>query len=131
MVRDEIRFQTYGTDADYDVLLVAYGTVARVCRTAMDTLLAEGLRVALLRPITLWPFPFAALRQAAGRARDVLVVELSTGQLVEDVERAVRDERPVHLLGRCGGMLVSPDQVIDRVRALGAAAPRREAIRAL
>jgi 2-oxoglutarate ferredoxin oxidoreductase subunit alpha len=121
MVKDEVRFETYGTDEDYDLLLVAYGTVARVCRTAMETLAAEGFRVALLRPITLYPFPLLALRAAAQRGRAVLVVELSTGQLIDDVELAVQGTRPIHFHGRCGGMLISPDQVIEKVRGLGRA----------
>jgi 2-oxoglutarate ferredoxin oxidoreductase subunit alpha len=115
MVRDEIRFATYGTDGDYDVLIVAYGTVARVCSTAIDELRERGVRVAMVRPITLFPFPYAAVREAAVQAGSVLVVELSTGQMIEDVQLALEGTRPIHFLCRVGGMLVSPDEVMEKV----------------
>ena len=116
MVRDEVRFAEVGTDDEYDVLLVAYGTVARVCSTALEDLRADGIRAALVRPISLFPFPYAAVRRAAARAKAVLVVELSTGQMIEDVQLAVRGARPVHFHGRQGGMLVSPEAVAATVR---------------
>lgn len=118
MARDEVRFASYGTDEDYEVLIVAYGTVARVCKTAQEDLASQGLRVALLRPITLFPFPYDAVREAAERARAVLVVELSCGQMLEDVQMAVQGRRPVRFYGRQGGMLVSPEAVANEVRAI-------------
>ena len=119
--RDEVRYETHGTDQDYDVLIVAYGTVARVCTTAMEDLRAEGVRVALVRPITLYPYPYAAVREAAERAKDVLVVELSTGQMIEDVQLAVAETRPIHFHGRAGGMLASPEEVAEKIRGIVAA----------
>jgi 2-oxoglutarate ferredoxin oxidoreductase subunit alpha len=118
MVADEVRFATYGADDDYDVLVVAYGTVARVCSTAIDELRQEGIRVALVRPITLFPFPYAAVREAALKASTVLVVELSAGQMIEDVQLALARSRPVHFHNRMGGMLVSPDEVVSKVKAI-------------
>jgi 2-oxoglutarate/2-oxoacid ferredoxin oxidoreductase subunit alpha len=118
MKRHEVRAASVGTDTPYDVLVVAYGTVARVCSTALDDLREEGLAAALIRPITLFPFPYAQVRDAAGRAKAVLVVELSTGQMIEDVHLAVRGERPVHFVGRCGGALVAPEDVSDAVRRI-------------
>ena len=118
MVADEIRVATYGAEGDFDVLIVAYGTVARVCSTAIDELREVGLRVALLRPITLFPFPYEAVREAAVQARAVLVVELSAGQMIEDVQLALARSRPVHFLNRMGGMLVSPDEVVAKARAI-------------
>ncbi len=115
MVSDEIRYAEYGTDEDYDVLIVAYGTVARVCSTAIDELREQGVSVAMVRPITLFPFPYRAVREAAVRAASVLVVELSTGQMVEDVQLALQASRPIHFHCRVGGMLVSPDEVIAKV----------------
>ena len=94
MERDEVRYQSYGTDDDYDLLIVAYGTVARVCSTAIDELAERGIRAAMVRPVTLYPFPYDAIREAARQARAVLVVELSTGQMIEDVRLAVGTERP-------------------------------------
>lgn len=118
MVRDEVRYAEYGCAGSYDVLIVAYGTVARVCKTALDELSEEGVGVALLRPITLFPFPYEAVRKAAEKAKAVLVVELSTGQMLEDVLLAVQGTRPVRFYGRQGGMLASPEEVAAQVRAL-------------
>jgi len=118
MVADEVRYASYGTDDDYDVLIVAYGTVARVCSTAMEELRGEGIKVALIRPITLFPFPYQAIREAAMKAGSVLVVELSTGQMIEDVQLALARSRPVHFHNRLGGMLVSPDEVVAKAKAI-------------
>jgi 2-oxoglutarate ferredoxin oxidoreductase subunit alpha len=118
MVEHEVRFATYGTDQDYDVLIVAYGTVARVCTTAIEELEEEGIRAALIRPITLFPFPYEAIREAALKAKSVLVVELSTGQMIEDVQLALARSRPVHFHNRLGGILVSPEEVIAKVKAM-------------
>lgn len=120
MERDEQRWVEYGTDAEYDVLVVAYGTVARVCSTAVEDLRSEGVHAALFRPVTLYPFPYAALRKAAEKAKAVLTVELSTGQMVEDVRLAVQGTRPVHFYGRQGGMLASPEEVAERIKVLAA-----------
>ena len=120
MVRDEVRCASYGTDRPYDVLVVAYGTVARVSSTALDDLREEGVDAALFRPITLFPFPYAELRTAAEKAREVLVVELSTGQMIEDVRLALEGRMPIHFLGRQGGMLISPEAVAEKVKAIRA-----------
>jgi 2-oxoglutarate ferredoxin oxidoreductase subunit alpha len=118
MVENEVRYADYGTDEDYDVLIVAYGTVARVCSTAMEELREDGIKVALIRPVTLFPFPYEAIREAALKAGSVLVVELSTGQMIEDVQLALARSRPVHFHNRLGGMLVSPDEVVAKVKAI-------------
>ncbi|MEW5764982.1 MAG: 3-methyl-2-oxobutanoate dehydrogenase subunit VorB [Acidobacteriota bacterium] len=118
MVRDELRWKEYGTDGEYDVLVVAYGTVARVCSTAIEDLGAEGVKAAMVRPVTLFPFPYEQVRRAAQKAKAVLVVELSTGQMVEDVQLALLGTRPVHFFGRQGGMLATPEEVADRIRAI-------------
>ncbi len=118
MVRDEVRFATLGTDADYEVLVIAYGTVARVCSTAIEELAQRGRAVAMVRPITLFPFPYDAVREAAAKARAVLVVELSTGQMVEDVRLAVGPGVPIHFHGRQGGMLATPEEVVEQVERI-------------
>ncbi len=123
MVRDEVRCTSYGTDRPYEVLVVAYGTVARVCSTALDDLREDGVGAALFRPITLFPFPYAELRAAAEKAAAVLVVELSTGQMIEDVRLALEGSRPIHFLGRQGGMLISPEAVSERVNAVRSGLP--------
>ncbi len=120
MVRDEVRCASYATDRPYEVLVVAYGTVARVCTTALEELREDGIGAALIRPVTLFPFPYAQVKAAAEKARAVLVVELSTGQMIEDVRLALEGVRPVHFLGRQGGMLVTPEAVTERVKGIQA-----------
>lgn len=99
-----------------DIVLVAYGTAARVARTAIERARAHGLGAGLFRPVTLWPFPSAALRDVARGARLVMAVELSAGQLVEDVRLALGGEVPVFHHGRTGGMVPSPDEVLVAMR---------------
>jgi 2-oxoglutarate ferredoxin oxidoreductase subunit alpha len=118
VVRDEVRYATYGTEHDYDVLIVAYGTVARVCYTAIEELAEQGIRVGMVRPISLFPYPYDAVRAAARQAKAVLVVELSNGQMIEDVRLAICAERPIHFYSRVGGMLVSPEEVIEQTTAI-------------
>jgi 2-oxoglutarate/2-oxoacid ferredoxin oxidoreductase subunit alpha len=118
IVRDEVRYTGIGLDEPYDILLVAYGTVARACALAIELLREHGIRAAMLRPISLFPFPYAAVREAASRATSLLVVELSTGQMIEDVQLAVLGTRPVHFYGRTGGHLIAAEQVVDAVRAM-------------
>lgn len=116
--RDEIRVVEHGTEGDFDVLVVAYGTVARVCWTAIEELAERGVKVAMVRPVTLFPFPYEVVRRAAGKAKAVLVVELSTGQMIEDVHLALSGAKPVHFHSRLGGMLVTPEEVAAKVEAI-------------
>ncbi|OGO57362.1 MAG: 3-methyl-2-oxobutanoate dehydrogenase subunit VorB [Chloroflexi bacterium RBG_16_72_14] len=106
-----------------EVVVVAYGTAARVARTAVERAREDGLRAGLFRPITLWPFPAPALREAAAGARAVLAVELSAGQLVEDVRLAIEGTVPVFHHGRTGGMVPSPDEVVAAMRKAWAVTP--------
>ena len=103
-------------DAEYCV--VAFGIAARVAKNAIAAARAEGIRVGLIRPITLWPFPKRALLEAAGQVKAFLSVELSMGQMIEDVELAIRCSRPVSLCNRAGGMIPTPEQVLDSIKSL-------------
>ncbi len=114
---DEVRWASERLE-DAEIVIVAYGTAARVARTAMARARAAGMRIGILRPISLWPFPTAVLRSLAPRLRAILVVELSAGQMVEDVRLAVEGRTPVFFHGRTGGVVPTPDEV---VRALGRA----------
>jgi 2-oxoglutarate ferredoxin oxidoreductase subunit alpha len=116
----EVRWASESLD-DADLVIVAYGTAARVARTAISHARDEGLRAGLFRPITLWPFPSAALAAVAARTRGILVVELSAGQMVEDVRLAVEGTIPVAFEGRTGGMVPTPDEVLEALRRLQAA----------
>ena len=118
MRESEQRWETYGTDTDYDLLIVAYGTVARVCTTAMEALAEEGINVGMVRPISVFPFPYEAVREAAEKAANVLVAELSAGQMIEDVYLALAGSRPVHFHGALGGLLISPEEIADRVKEI-------------
>ncbi len=117
MAKDEVRFATEELD-DADFAIIAYGTAARVALTAMEHARKDGIRVGLMRPISLFPFPTQAIAELAGRVKALLVVELSLGQLVEDVRLAVEGCRPVHLLGRTGGVVMTPAEVLEAVREL-------------
>ena len=110
----ETRLETYMTD-DAEILLVGYGIVSRVLRSAVDEARAQGLRAGLLRPITLWPFPSKALAETAARCKTVLTVEMSTGQMVEDVRLAINGKVPVELYSRIGGNVPSVEEVHARM----------------
>jgi 2-oxoglutarate ferredoxin oxidoreductase subunit alpha len=103
---------------DAELVIVAYGTAARVARSAIAQARAEGILAGLFRPISLWPFPEPALRALGDRVRGVLVVELSAGQMVEDVRLAIEGRCPVTFHGRTGGMVPTPDEVLAELRAL-------------
>jgi 2-oxoglutarate ferredoxin oxidoreductase subunit alpha len=121
MERDEVRCESYCCDDDIELLTVAYGTTARVVRTAVDQLRAEGKKVGLVRPITIYPYPYDEVRRQAQRSKvkAVLVVEMSTGQMIEDVRYAVAGETPpLHFYGRGGGNVPSPEEVAERIRNL-------------
>jgi 2-oxoglutarate ferredoxin oxidoreductase subunit alpha len=101
--------------ADAEVAIVAYGIAARVARTAVERARQDGLRVGLFRPISLWPFPAEGLRAAVPGVRAIVVLELSAGQLIEDVRLAVEGQVPVFFHGRTGGMLPTPGEVVREV----------------
>ncbi len=115
--KNEVRVEEYMTE-DADYIIAAYGTMARVAKTAIATLRAEGIRVGLIRPITLWPFPTAAFEKAAETAKAFLSVEMSMGQMVEDVRLAVNGKKPVGFFGRTGGIVPTPDEICDAIRAM-------------
>ena len=112
----ETRHELYMAE-DAEVLLVGYGIVSRVLRSAVEKLRASGLRAGLFRPITLWPFPSNALAEAAASCRSVTVVELSNGQMVEDVRLALDGKVPVEFYGRVGGNVPSAEEIHDLLMA--------------
>ena len=101
---------------DADICVVAFGIASRVAKNAVVAARAEGIKVGLIRPITLWPFPKAPLAAAADKCKAFISVELSMGQMIEDVRLATGCRRPVTLCSRTGGMIPSPDQVLESIR---------------
>ena len=112
---NEALHESYLMD-DADVCVVAFGIAARVAKNAVVAARGEGIKAGMIRPITLWPFPKQALSQAADQVKSFLSVELSMGQMVEDIQLATGCRRPVSLCNRVGGMIPSPDQVLASIR---------------
>ncbi len=109
----EQRWQDFHTDEEVDLLVVSYGTMSRICRTTMAKLRAEGKKISLIRPISLYPFPYDAVRKAGDKAKKVISIEMSMGQMVEDVKLAMEGTKPVHFFGTAGGLVPTPEQVRD------------------
>lgn len=109
---NEVRYKEFYTD-DCDYLMVAFGSVARICQKAMEDAREQGVKVGLLRPVTLWPFPYDAIREAARNAKGILCVELNAGQMIEDVRLAVGRDIPVKHYGRMGGIVLDPQEILD------------------
>lgn len=107
----EVRYEEFRCD-DAEYLLVAFGSSARICQKVVELGRAEGLRLGLLRPITLWPFPTAAIASYAGKVKGMLSVELNAGQMVEDVRLAVNGKVKVEHFGRLGGIVFTPDEIL-------------------
>jgi 2-oxoglutarate ferredoxin oxidoreductase subunit alpha len=118
----EVRYDAiYADDAEY--LVVAYGLVARIAHKAVEVARAEGIRVGLLRPITLYPFPTGPIRSLARKVAGVLTVEMNAGQMVEDVRLAVNGKAPVSFYGRMGGVIPAPEEIVRELKTLVAAHP--------
>jgi 2-oxoglutarate/2-oxoacid ferredoxin oxidoreductase subunit alpha len=115
IARDEVRWATEELD-DAEIAIVAYGTSARVARTACERARHAGLRAGIFRPISLWPFPAEELRRVTRHMRAVVVVEMSAGQLVEDVRLALARRVPVFFHGRTGGVVPTPNDVVRVVQ---------------
>ena len=103
---------------DSDIVLVAYGSVARIARASMEMARAKGLKVGLIRPVTVWPFPDKTIEDACVSAKKFLVVEMSAGQMVEDVRLAVNGRVPVEFYGRMGGGIPSEEEILSKVEEI-------------
>ncbi len=115
MERSEVRVEEFQTE-DADYLLVSYGSSARICQRAVDLARAEGLKVGLIRLITLFPFPKKRLEELAGSVKGMMAVEMSAGQMVEDVMLSVCGKVPVVHFGRMGGIIPTPEEVIENLK---------------
>ncbi len=112
--KNECLYEEYLTE-DAEITVVAFGIAARVAKNAVNAARAKGIKAGMFRPITLWPFPKAALAKLADTSRAFISVELSMGQMIEDIELATRCRRPVELCNRVGGMIPSPEEVLASI----------------
>lgn len=113
--QNETRWEEIDVEgADY--LIVAFGSIARISDKAREIAAEEGIKVGIVRPITLWPFPTEAVARAAQGKKGILVVELNAGQMIEDVRLAVHDSLPVEHFGRLGGIIPSPEEVVTALK---------------
>ncbi len=115
--REETDFERYMLD-DAELTVVAFGATARIAKGAIRNARAEGLRVGLLRPITLWPFPYTAIRELTRDTRHLLVFEMNMGQMLEDVQLAVEGKREISFYGRPGGVIPTPSEFLKVISRL-------------
>ena len=113
----EQRAELYNME-DADIVIVAYGATSRVAKSAVKEARAKGIKAGIIRPITLWPFPNDAIQQAAKTAKHFLAVEMSMGQMVDDVRLAVNGAKPVSFLGRTGGVIPTPAEVLHEIETI-------------
>ena len=117
VIKNEVRVETYGTD-DAEVIIAAYGTVARIAKTAIEVLREKGVKVGMVRPITVFPFPYETLEKMADKVSKFLVVEMSLGQMVEDVKLGLCGKAKLRFYGRTGGMVPSYDEIVAETEKL-------------
>lgn len=113
IAQNEVRYQAYMTE-DADYILVAFGAIARICLKAIEEARARGIRIGLIRPITLWPFPAEVLKELSVHIKGISVVELNAGQMAEDVRLAVGGTIPVVHFGHMGGIVPNPQEILDK-----------------
>ncbi len=114
ILENEVRYENYMTD-DADYILVAYGTVSRIAKNALQKARSKGIKVGMIRPISLWPFPEKAFHETRDKVKGYLTVEMSAGQMVEDVRLCVEGHAPVHFYGRTGGMVPSQEEILKKI----------------
>ncbi|MCK9536654.1 MAG: 3-methyl-2-oxobutanoate dehydrogenase subunit VorB [Bacilli bacterium] len=115
IIDNEQRYQLIMSD-DAEILIVAYGTMARICRSALELLREEGIKAGIVRPISLWPFPLKAFEDFSPTIKGILCAELSTGQMLDDVKIAVCGRYPIRFFGRTGGMIPEPEEIVHAVK---------------
>jgi 2-oxoglutarate ferredoxin oxidoreductase subunit alpha len=114
---EEVRWKEYQTE-DADLLLIAFGTVGRICQTVVRDARQKGINVGLLRPVTLWPFPGQRIAELADQVQGILTVEMNAGQMVEDVRLATEGRCPVKFYGRMGGIVPLADEILPELEKL-------------
>ncbi len=111
---NEVMFEEYLMD-DAEYCIVAFGIASRVARNAISMAREQGIKVGMIRPITLWPFPKKALKKASEKVKAFISCELNMGQMIEDIKLSIECSKPVYLCNRTGGMIVSPQEVLDKI----------------
>ncbi|MFM2360173.1 MAG: 2-oxoglutarate ferredoxin oxidoreductase subunit alpha, partial [Bacteroidota bacterium] len=111
MRKHEVRYEELQTE-DAEYLLVAYGLSARICQKVVDLARVEGIKVGLFRPITLFPYPYQRVEALAQQVKEMLCVELNAGQMIEDVQLAVKGKVPVDFYGKLGGLIPTPEEIL-------------------
>jgi 2-oxoglutarate ferredoxin oxidoreductase subunit alpha len=114
---NEVRYEEIQCE-DAEYLLIAFGSSARICQKSVEIARSQGIKLGLLRPVTLWPFPTKAINKYADKVKAMLSVELNAGQMVEDVRLAVNGKIKVEHYGRLGGIVFTPDEIVGAVRKL-------------
>jgi 2-oxoglutarate ferredoxin oxidoreductase subunit alpha len=117
MIKNEVRVETYQID-DAEVVIAAYGTVARIAKTAIKVLREKGIKAGLVRPISVFPFPYATFEKIANKVKKFLVVEMSFGQMLEDVKLGICGKAKIRFYGRTGGMVPTYDEIITEIEKL-------------
>jgi 2-oxoglutarate ferredoxin oxidoreductase subunit alpha len=117
VIQSEVRYEEIQTE-DAEILLVAFGLSARICQKTVDLAREKGMKVGLLRPITVYPFPYERLKELSNQVEFMLDVEMNAGQMVEDVRLAVEGKVPVHFIGRMGGMILSPEDILNKIESI-------------
>lgn len=115
--KNEVRVESYNIE-DADLVISAYGTTARIAKTAINQLEEEGYKVGLIRPISLWPYPFGEFNKIKDDCKGVLTIEMNTGQMLEDVKLALNGRMPAYFYGRTGGMIPTPEEIVEKVKEI-------------
>ena len=118
--RDEAMFEEYLMD-DAEICIVAFGITSRVAKNAINAAREKGIKVGMIRPITLWPFPKKAFEARVDQCKAFISVEMNMGQMIDDVKLATSCKKPVYLCNRVGGMIPSPEEVLDKIMEVGGA----------
>ena len=113
--KNEVRYEAIDCD-DADYIIVAFGSLARICLKAQEMAREEGIKIGILRPITLWPFPSDVIAEYAKKVKGIISIELNAGQMVEDIRLAVNGAIEVKFYGRLGGIVPTPDEILDVIK---------------
>jgi 2-oxoglutarate ferredoxin oxidoreductase subunit alpha len=113
--KNEVRWEEYRTE-DADIVITAFGTVARIAKSVVDMAREDGIKVGLFRPITVWPYPYEPLEKLADKVEMFFDVEMNMGQMLEDVKLAVKGKKPIKFYSRMGGVVPTPNEIYDALK---------------